>query len=196
MTTPDWDALATAVKARRERLRVPQDLVDLGGPGEMTMRKIERAEAASLRNRTKGQLEWALDWPAGLVDRILDGTATQEDIDSVVVRDKGRASLSGLSAVVNARKDPAAAANLGRLDAQLPGLQASATGNVTRHGRDDEHAIFRHASALVPLLARRAPSSKASRAAVTVLIDVMGELAGEMVQPGDTITIDGEDYHT
>lgn len=72
---PDWEALGAAVKARREQLRLPQDLINHGGPGEMTVRKIERGEVTAIRNKTKTQLERALAWPDGNVDRILDGTA-------------------------------------------------------------------------------------------------------------------------
>jgi hypothetical protein len=41
----------------------------------MTVRKIEYAEATSLRPKTKNQLEVALSWPEGYVDQVLKGTA-------------------------------------------------------------------------------------------------------------------------
>lgn len=56
--------LAQADRARR------------GGPGEATVRRIERGEAGEVRPRTKSQLEMALDWPAGGIDRTLEGTVT------------------------------------------------------------------------------------------------------------------------
>jgi len=74
-TDLDWDALASAVRARREELRLPQDLVSRGGPSEFTVRKIERAETDAIRSRTKTQLEQVLQWQRGDVDRILAGQA-------------------------------------------------------------------------------------------------------------------------
>ncbi|HTF49512.1 MAG TPA: hypothetical protein VK735_18875, partial [Pseudonocardia sp.] len=47
VTGENWQALAAAVKARRELLRLPQQLIGHDGPGEMTMRKIERAETTA-----------------------------------------------------------------------------------------------------------------------------------------------------
>lgn len=73
MTAPDWASLGRAVRARREELRLPQDLVSRGGPSEFTVRKIERAETEAIRNRTKTQLEDVLQWERGDVDRILAG---------------------------------------------------------------------------------------------------------------------------
>jgi hypothetical protein len=79
-TGEQWPALGAAVKARREQLRLPQDLVARGGPGEMTVRKIERAEVITIRNKTKTQLEHALAWPRGYVDELLNGTAIADDV--------------------------------------------------------------------------------------------------------------------
>ncbi|MCF7550487.1 hypothetical protein [Pseudonocardia sp. WMMC193] len=77
--TDDWGALAKAVRARRESLRMAQaDLATHGGPGEATVRRIERGEVSSVRAGTKSQLEAALRWHPGTVDRVLDGTATDE----------------------------------------------------------------------------------------------------------------------
>lgn len=72
-TAARWDLLASAVKERREQLRLPQDLVNEGGPSEFTVRKIERAETTAIRNKTKTQLEQALQWPRGRVDDLLTG---------------------------------------------------------------------------------------------------------------------------
>ncbi|MDN5930770.1 MAG: hypothetical protein L0I24_06870 [Pseudonocardia sp.] len=71
------------------KLRLPVDLVDAGGPAEMTVRKIEAGESSLIRPKTKTRLEHARDWPDGLVDRILDGTATEDDLTAGVVRDGG-----------------------------------------------------------------------------------------------------------
>lgn len=137
----------------------------------MTMRRIERAETKAIRNKTKTQLEQALEWRPGVVDRILDGTVTEEELAEHATYIFGGDSGTGTE-VVSAR------ANLG-------GLTASTAGTVTPGApgtrEEDEHAIFHHASQLVPLLARRSPSSTASRAAVTNLIDVMGEIANGMI---------------
>lgn len=68
----DWPALAAAVKARRKHLRLAQpDLA--AGPGEATVRRIERGEARDIRNATRVGLETSLGWSAGHVDRILTG---------------------------------------------------------------------------------------------------------------------------
>jgi hypothetical protein len=70
---PDWEGLAREIKARRDQLRLPQDLTSQGGPTALTVRKFERTEAATIRNKTKTQLERALQWPEGHVDLILGG---------------------------------------------------------------------------------------------------------------------------
>ena len=79
MTGTDWQALARAVQQRRQHLRLTLDLSSYGGPGEITMRKIERAEGASMRNSTKTGLETALRWPRGTVDRVLAGETTPQE---------------------------------------------------------------------------------------------------------------------
>jgi transcriptional regulator with XRE-family HTH domain len=78
-TAPDWAALGEAVKARRAQLRLPQDLARHGGPSDITVRKIERAEVSAIRNQTRTQLEAALRWPSGHVDRLLAGEASPDD---------------------------------------------------------------------------------------------------------------------
>lgn len=87
----NWEALGRAVKQRRESRRLPQDLIDRGGPGAMTMRKIEQAETTAIRPKTKSQLEFALGWPPGYVDRILDGTSDQVEIDQPITVTLGTA---------------------------------------------------------------------------------------------------------
>lgn len=78
-TTEDWASLAEAIRRRRGELRLPQELGNRGGPGEMTVRKIERGEPTGIRHRTKTQLERALQWPPGHVDQLLAGTAASDD---------------------------------------------------------------------------------------------------------------------
>ena len=72
MTKGHWRELGDAVNWRRLRMRLPQDLSDRGGPGEITIRKIERGDGEGIRAKTRGELELALDWPTGLVDAILE----------------------------------------------------------------------------------------------------------------------------
>lgn len=76
MTADRWADLAAAVKARRERLGMPQDLQSRGGPGDITVRKLERAEVTSIRPGTVRRLETGLSWPPGTVACLLDGTMT------------------------------------------------------------------------------------------------------------------------
>jgi len=83
----NWARLAAEVRRRREKMRLPIDLVNVGGPTEMTVRKIESGEPASIRPKTKVRLERALRWRDGLVDRILDGTVTDEELAEVEVRE-------------------------------------------------------------------------------------------------------------
>lgn len=73
----NWEALADAVKERRVQLRLPQDLSGYGGPGAMTVRKVEHCETTAIRAQTKTQLEVALHWPTGLVDRLLQGDTSE-----------------------------------------------------------------------------------------------------------------------
>ena len=76
----DWKALAEAVHGRRRQLRLPLDLSKRGGPSEMAVRRIEQMASRSIRDITKTRLERVLQWRAGLVDDILAGTATDEQI--------------------------------------------------------------------------------------------------------------------
>ena len=84
----DWERLAIEVKRRRVERRRPVDLSDFGGPSEMTVRKIESGEPVSIRPQSRVRLEYALEWRDGVVDRILDGTVTDEDLREVVAREK------------------------------------------------------------------------------------------------------------
>lgn len=96
--TQDWEALATEVRKRREKRRLPIDLSDHGGPTEMTVRKIESGGPVSIRPRTKVLLERALQWPPGLVDEILDGTATQDEIDGSAHPSRSPGELTPIAA--------------------------------------------------------------------------------------------------
>lgn len=69
-----WDNLGDAIRHRRTELRLAQELGTRGGPSEITVRKLERAEVTTIRGRTKTQIEHALQWPVGHVDRLLAGT--------------------------------------------------------------------------------------------------------------------------
>jgi hypothetical protein len=82
-----WDKLGEAVKTRRTALRLAQtDLMDRGGPGDITVRKVERGEVRGLRTKTKAQLEVALLWPEGMVDRILNDWVDDREMQEKVLR--------------------------------------------------------------------------------------------------------------
>ena len=103
----DWQALAIALRQRRKALRLRQaDLEARGGPGQGTVRNLEQAARSSYARRTFQQLEHALDWPDGIVERILDGTATPEELNQRVVRgsastDFGPAVVGGVAHIGN-----------------------------------------------------------------------------------------------
>ena len=196
VTGKRWDQLAEAVRRRRTQMQLRQnDLEARGGPGSGTVRNIEQNARDTYAARTFTQLEMALEWPDGVVEKILDGTATEEELSKRVVRGRLNATLPGLtgSASAGVYVDGRGVRHVGNLPPEERAEQLERLHPAVRD--EDEHAIFSHASALVPLLAHRAASSKASRVAVAVLLEVMSEIAGEMVQPGDTVTLDGQDYH-
>lgn len=91
-----WDVLGDVVKARREAMRLPQDLTSRGGPGEITTRKVERGDGATVQPRTRARLEKSLSWGEGAVDRILTDTATDEDRDPNVRFGAVTTDLGGL----------------------------------------------------------------------------------------------------
>jgi hypothetical protein len=72
-----WAELAGQVKKRREYLGLGQ--ADLG-VSDLTLRKVEQGHGEGLRAKTLRQIENCLRWRPGTVDRILDGTATTEDL--------------------------------------------------------------------------------------------------------------------
>lgn len=88
MAGQDWQRLADEVRKRRAEQRRPLDLAPFGGPSEMTVRKIESGDAVSIRPQTRTRLEAALGWRDGTVDRILDGTVTDEDLTALALRAK------------------------------------------------------------------------------------------------------------
>lgn len=81
-------ALGVILRARRERFGRPQDLQQWGGPGEITVRKIERGRGVGMRPKTRRQLEVALNYPDGMIDRIISGEVTEDspELGEVVVR--------------------------------------------------------------------------------------------------------------
>lgn len=119
----DWPALGTEVRRRRALMHLRQaDLEARGGPGAGTVRNIEQASRASYAHRTFVQLETALDWPGGVVESILRGTATRAEIDDVVTRglervdlDRGTADVQG----IDVGSDDARALRVGRLVIEL-----------------------------------------------------------------------------
>jgi transcriptional regulator with XRE-family HTH domain len=71
--------LADAVRTRRAQLGLAQnELVGHGGPGDLTVRKIERGEPVQYRERTILQLETALKWKNGVVRALLNDTADDD----------------------------------------------------------------------------------------------------------------------
>lgn len=73
----DWGALGKVVLGRRRFLNLSQaDVAANGGPGEVTVRRIERGESTAIRGRTKRQIEKVLAWPAGTVDHVLNNRLT------------------------------------------------------------------------------------------------------------------------
>lgn len=93
---PDWKGLAREIRARREKLRLPQDLTSVGGPSALTVRKFERAEATTIRNKTKTQLERALRWHEGRVDLVLAGEDSTDNNPRVSVETPDGIFLTGV----------------------------------------------------------------------------------------------------
>lgn len=189
VTGKRWDELAAAVRRRRDLMKLRQsDLEARGGPSAGTVRNIEQASRESYSPRTFVQLEHALDWPDGVVDKILDGTATPSDVTEVVVRDPARERDFDPGSV-RSFVDSAGVRHVGNLTRQERTEQLQRLGDEVykpQIRRDEEDAIFELANQLIPMLARRSPSSPASRAAVTNLLDVMREVAEGMLPPEDT----------
>lgn len=88
MTVSDWKGLGLEVTLRRHRLGLTQaQVADRGGPSTESMRLIENGRRDGYSDRILARLERGLDWPDGVVRKIVDGTATEEERNSVVLRD-------------------------------------------------------------------------------------------------------------
>lgn len=86
--------LADAVRTRRAQLGLAQDeLIRHGGPGDLTVRKIERGEPVQYRERTILQLETALKWRNGVVRALLNGTSG-DDPQAWVVHERAHAETA------------------------------------------------------------------------------------------------------
>ncbi|MBL8926338.1 MAG: helix-turn-helix transcriptional regulator [Pseudonocardia sp.] len=86
-TADDWKRLGKAIEDRRfERGLSQEQLVKRGGPSHQTVRNIERGLVADYRPTTFRKLDRALDWLDGTSEKILRGTATEDDIAGVWVR--------------------------------------------------------------------------------------------------------------
>jgi len=99
VTGTQWKTLATEVIRRRTQLHLRQaDVEKEGGPSAGTMRNIEQASRSSYAARTFVQLETALKWGDGVVRRILDGTATADELTAIVDRSPGATNNAALAA--------------------------------------------------------------------------------------------------
>lgn len=74
MKTQDWTELGQVVHKRRILLGLSQaDVVAAGGPGEITLRKLEHGEPGTYRARTLAALERVLKWAPGSIEEVLKG---------------------------------------------------------------------------------------------------------------------------
>jgi transcriptional regulator with XRE-family HTH domain len=88
VTAPDWRALADAVRDRRDELGLRQaDVGRHGGPSTGTVRNIESAARTGYSGRTLRQIERALQWPSGHVDRVLAGDAVDDEKSIIQILD-------------------------------------------------------------------------------------------------------------
>lgn len=72
MTETEWERVGRLARNRRERLGLGQgELKDYGGPGVVTVRKLERATQPNFPSRTRRAMERALGWKVGEIDRLL-----------------------------------------------------------------------------------------------------------------------------
>lgn len=135
------------------------DLEARGGPSNGTVRNIEQAARTTYAARTFAQLVHALDWPDGIVDRILDGTATEDDLNAVVVRAGASASLGRLNSTVGGPGvggPDISAADLQRKLVDVEGAMAEAF----RHfGPLPTKRLLSHAEQLLGTLANAADQS-------------------------------------
>lgn len=106
--------LAEAVRTRRAQLGYAQeDLVQYGGPGDLTIRKIERGYEIKYRERTIHQLETALKWRPGTVRALLANEASHNPDDwianhiaagTAIIIEPGTPAADRLQAVVAAAR--------------------------------------------------------------------------------------------
>jgi hypothetical protein len=95
--TPGWDALAYAVRARRERLGFTQKNVNQrGGPSEATMNKLEQARDTPFKPNTLAKVDKALGWKDGTAHGIVTGDIPgawlndfTNDVENVIVGTSG-----------------------------------------------------------------------------------------------------------
>lgn len=140
------ERLAKAVRDRRLALGdlTQAQVAERGGPSTETLRLIENARQPRFGDRTLLRLDRALSWPSGTSAKILEGTATEADLNTTVVRPEGisSAAQAGQPTVTTAddpraavvtvteivarlaaqRGDPEAEDALGRLRRILPAL--------------------------------------------------------------------------
>ena len=85
VSTNDYAALGTALRARRERRRMTRaQVAAAGGPSPATIQRIESGEIKTgLAPATKQDLEQALELEDGWIDRFLAG-ATREPEPAVL----------------------------------------------------------------------------------------------------------------
>lgn len=81
MTDKNWQALAAATQRRRTQLGLNQEaLAARRGPSGRTVRDIEQATQTRYTAKTFRDLEEALGWRFGLVEDVLAGVATEEEV--------------------------------------------------------------------------------------------------------------------
>jgi len=128
-TPDDWKRLGRAVADRRFELGLAQEaLVKLGGPSHQIVRRVERGEPAEYRDSTFYKFDRALRWPDGTAKRILDGTATEEEVETVVPRIVERGGRAAATVQGTGHADLGFAATA---PAPEPQPERSATRNAT-----------------------------------------------------------------
>ncbi|MBW3663525.1 MAG: helix-turn-helix domain-containing protein [Actinobacteria bacterium] len=79
MTTPDWQAVAAAVKNRRAELGMKQkELAEAAGFDPSTIRNVETAARSSYDYVTLAKISTALKWLPDALDRISKGADPAE----------------------------------------------------------------------------------------------------------------------
>jgi len=128
-TEDDWKRLGRAIADRRFELGLSQEaLVKLGGPSHQIVRNVERGVVADYRDSTFYKFDRALRWPDGTAKRILDGTATEEEVETVVPRIVERGGRAAATVQGTGHADLGFAATA---PAPEPQPERSATRNAT-----------------------------------------------------------------